>query len=459
MELDPVYTHCGCVCNEVIALQSRHQLDDGYRFDQELLPLLEKVWMKDSGNVAPQLEPISKAEVVNKYSGRKRIIAQRALESLKVTALTNEDAKLKMFLKDDKYSSYDVKAPRCIQYRDKRYALTLAQFTYPIEDYLYETVDKYGVKPYSKKLDVNSTAVNLRQAWDSFESPVALLLDHSAFDAHWNSCLQQLATKYNSRFFRKCGKEMLVRTLMQWQENNLGITKNGTRYRTKFTRMSGDQNTGLDNSKGNLSMIQLALQLHKIDASIIVNGDDSVVVMESGDIWKTKGLVDTFARMGQKTKLEWAHIFEQVEFCQMRPVAINGSWRMCRNPIRVLTRMRFTVKKLTHNVIKPYIKAVCQAESALNEGLPVMGPLASKWSRIRARVYRGDLDQDIHLKLMKKNRLTTYESKVTDDTRESYYLAWDISPKEQEQLETLTMLLEFTGPTLEQATALGMCPQ
>lgn len=453
LDLETVYTHKSCVCNEKMALTARHQKDDGYRFDPKLAQALENVWMRD----CPSCVPITISEVVQKYTGRKRALAETAALSLKERAVEKRDSRLRMFLKDDKYTNTEPKAPRCIQYRDKRYALTLARYTYPIEDALYLQEDR-GVLSYSKKLDGLALGTNLRLAWDSFIQPVALLLDHSAFDAHWNEYLQHCAVKFNSRCFVRCGKSEEVKRLLSWQSHNVGSTKNGTRYATTYTRMSGDQNTGLDNSKGNLSMIRLALELHGIDGIIVVNGDDSVVVMDQSEIPKTHGLIDTFARMGQKTKLEWAYEFEHVEFCQTRPVWTQKGWRMCRNPIRVLTRMRYTVKHMTKRIHLPYIKAICQAESAVNQDLPVMGPLSAAWaSSLNVRRYRGALDQDWLLKIYKKDRLTTYQSTVDYESRISFESAWGISIPEQIAMESLTMNF---GTEIDQSFALrlGLCP-
>lgn len=455
--LDTVYTHKGCVCNEQVALTHRHQRDDGCRFDSEVLPSLRRVWMR----WVPQCSPLTIPEVVAKYSGRKRKIAEAAAKDLEQWPLIQRDAKLKMFLKDDKYTAVQPKAPRCIQYRNKRYALNLAKYTYPIEAALFNRTNRHGIYWSSKKLDSLACAANLRRAWDRFAEPIALLLDHSAFDAHWSRQLQQLATLFNSECYRQAGKHGTVRMLMGWQNLNSGRTKHGTRYATPYTRMSGDQNTGLDNTKGNHSMICWALETAGIlDYEVIVDGDDSVVVFSRADQALADGLPDLFAKLGQATKIEWAEEFEHIEFCQKRPVYTHVGWRMCRNPVRILTRMRWTVKNITTRTRLPYIKAICQAESAVNQHVPVMGPLSATWARsLRTRRYRGPLDQDWLLKLHGASRLTTYDSHVSYESRISFERAWGISIPEQLHLEALTMQLHDLNVDETFALGLGLSPQ
>lgn len=457
MDLDTVYTHKSCVCNEKVALTHRHQKDDGYCFDETVLPSLRRVWMRG----VAQCTPLTIPEVVRKYSGRKRALAEIAAADLDHWPLTQQDARLKMFLKDDKYTKLEPKAPRCIQYRDKRYALNLAKYTYPIEAALFKRTNEWGVYWCSKKLDSLACAENLKRAWDRFANPVALLLDHTAFDAHWSRELQQLATLFNAACYEEVGKAKTVRMLMKWQHLNRGRTKNGTRYQTWFTRMSGDQNTGLDNTKGNHAMICWALEQAGItDYEVVVDGDDSVVVFGQGDRAKADALPALFARLGQKTKIEWAEEFEHVEFCQKRPVYTAAGWRMCRDPRRIITRMRYTVKNITERTRQPYIKAICQAESAVNQHVPVMGPLSAAWARsLRTRRYRGALDQDWLLKLHGASRLTTYESVVDYESRISFENAWGISIPEQLHLETLTMKLWDLNVDESFALGLGLSPQ
>lgn len=438
--LDPacVFTHADCVCNEEIALSQRHQVDDGSTFDKSFYPLLKSEILK----LRKHCQPITREAIIKGYSGRKKRLAEEANESLKVDKLNLlEDAKVKMFLKDDKYHDLsDIKAPRCIQYRSKRYALTLAQYTYPIEHKVYNHKDEDGLKCFAKGRNLEERAADLKEIWDSYDSPYALLLDHSKFDAHFCLHHHKAARALNCACFEESGHSGFLRQLLKAQIKNRGSTKNGTKYVTKGTRMSGDQNTGLDNSTVNWAMIRSVLKLCGIKGSVYVDGDDSVVVIESRDLPKFK--LDWFSKFGMKTKLETSDHFEGIEFCQTRPVWNGEKWIMCRNPERVLSRIQWVVKKFPTEMDANYIKNLMLAESALHEGLPVMGPIAARLSsEIVVKKFKLlEVEADNYVKMLGKQKGRRYDRPVTHASRLSYAAAWGMNDETQRKYESMGIL-------------------
>lgn len=432
-----MWTHKACACNERTALSLRHQIDDGARFE----PGVESQLLREMLTLVKQCEPISKMAVALGYSGAKRALALQAIESLRYEGLDlSKDAKVRMFLKDDKYHTKEMKAPRCIQFRSKRYAITLAQYTYPIEHAIYQT-RREGVRCFAKGRNLEQRASDLVKAWDLFQQPVAWLLDHSKFDAHITREHIRCATKLNSACFKESGHSGFVRQLMLAQVKNRGSTRNGTKFRTYCTRMSGDQNTGLDNSTLNYSMISLVLKWAGVRGTIYVDGDDSVVIVEQRDLAKLS--VAQFASFGMVTKEEFAYEFEHVEFCQTRPVWNGVGWIMTRNPDRVLDRLGWTVKKFPVCLDQSYVRSVMLCESALNEGLPVLGPLSTKCLQKLPRTRRKlmDVEADVLVKLLGKEKGTHYYREPDELSRWSYFNAWGILPQEQINLENMDMIL------------------
>lgn len=443
-----VWTHKGCVCNEKVALQLRHQVDDGSRFDLNYYKLFDNNMQK----LVKQCKPITKYSVAMGYSGAKRELALRAIESLRNECLDFvSDSKVRMFLKDDKYHTGDRKAPRAINYRDKRYALTLAQYTYPIEHRLYNLrID--GVRTFAKGRNLVQRAADLAEMWDKYVDPCAWLLDHSKFDAHITVEHIKSAIKLNSNCYRDAKCRNKVRKLMRCQLINRGNTRNGTKFNTFATRMSGDQNTGLDNSTINRSIIRTVCDLLGITCHIYVDGDDSVVVMDRRDLKKTS--VDLFSHFGMVTKEEFAFEFEHVEFCQTRPVWNGVEYVMVRNPERVLSRINWTVKKIPLCRDDVYLKSVFLCEAALNEGVPIFGSLAPRISKQfgKAKVMKVELDYFVNKLGKEKGKL--YEREISYDSRLSFENAWGVSPEEQCFLEALTML----SPTDPYPDLLEMMP-
>lgn len=429
-----VYTHASCVCNEIAALHMRHQVDDGSRYTSKLSL---KVYLRP---LIQAVLPVSQETIISHCSGDKRSLMLAAQESLLTKSITKSDATVKMFLKDDKYVvdyglgfhlnqsvSNKIAYPRCIQYRNKRYCLQLATYLHPIEKMVYSHCDSSGTPIFAKCRNLSQRGGDLRAKWDSFEKPIAYLLDHSKFDAHVSVQLLALATWFHT----SCNSDPILRELLEMQVNNRGYTKNGTSYRTRGTRMSGDQNTGLDNSIINYAMLASWVAASGVRAQFYVDGDDSVIIADRPiDIG-----VDHFLQFGMVTKMDCTQEFEQVEFCQTRPVFDGVSWRCVRNPYRIISRTPWMVGTKWLRKVPDYLYSIGLCEQALNMGLPVAQYLAKnlveKFSG-RKRV-RTHLDYVANREYVRPGRARfvapTYECRL------SFARAWGISPSEQESIE------------------------
>lgn len=426
-----VWTHNNCTCNEACALNYRHQVDDNVipgdcsALGDHLVNMVKR---------SDGLVKSSKQQVINHYTSVKHGEMIRARDSLMVEPLCKADSKVRMFLKDDKYHEPVFKPPRCIQYRGKRYGICLAQYLQPIEKEVYQWEDRYGTPYIAKGRNLTQRAKDLRVKWDSFVDPIAVLIDHQKFDAH---CYQELLRQEHRLYESYFPDDKLLCRLLRWQMLNKGGTKNGTKFVTKGTRMSGDQNTGLGNSVLNKGMLSICLKRSGIKGAIYVDGDDSVVIIERNQL---QFLDLSFLRQcGMRSKVEYADEFEQVEFCQTRPVFDGTEWRMVRNPMRVLSRTPWIVKRNHLNVIPRYLKSLGLCELALSVGLPVTQSLALKLIAKGAGKY---LVTDLHHQASREYIQPEYARarKVTETCRESYARAWGISIDDQLLYEAATLV-------------------
>ncbi len=436
-----MFTHKGCVCNEVVALTQRHQVDDGSRYNTKIK--LKKYLRPLIRGVDPTTEDFIIARAV---SSKKKLLEQ-AKETLETTSIKPSDGDIKMFLKDDKYpcseeleaefgifDSFKYGAPRCIQYRNKRYCLRLATYLHPIEKAVYNFKDWTGTQVFSKSRNMYQRAQDLRIKWNSFNRPKALLFDHSKFDAH--ACVELLALEH--WFYSRCNDSEELAMLLRMQLVNKGRTKNGTTYVTKGTRMSGDQNTGLGNSIINYAMLMAFVEFYKLRASIYVDGDDSVLVIEDQG---EKYDLAFFSQFGMVTKGEETTCFEHVEFCQTRPVRLQQGWTMIRNPIRTLVRTPWTVKReMGEKKTLAYLASIGRCEMALGRGAPIGQYLGEKLASLSSRHIRTDLEW-----LAKQEFVRPLKASVVhpdDRARTSYALAWGISPDQQVEIEQCTLRLQ-----------------
>lgn len=429
-----VWTHKGCVCNELVALRERHQLDTGARYTapKSMVQMNMESLVFQQGEGFPELTRHSFGEVISHYTGAKRKEYERGAASLLVEPLDlNLDGRIRMFLKDDKYHQWDFKAPRCIQFRNKRYGICLASYLQPIEEYVYQLRDITGSRVFAKGRNLSERAQDLRAKWDNFIDPVGLCLDHSKFDCHVKVELLKQEHAFYKKFFPG---DRLLHRLLRAQLVNKGSTRNGTTFKTTGTRMSGDQNTGLGNSILNYGM--LCEYVRGARAAFYIDGDDSVVIVERCDLPKLS--LDCFKQFGMTTKLEVAEEFERVDFCQGRPVYDGVGWHMVRDPMRVLARLPWVVKRNHLPIIPRYVKSVGMCELALNMGIPVLQAVASALIEFGSGSYI-KTDRHYLAKLSKVKPWHARSVEVRQVTRESFARAWGISVEEQLELEKVTL--------------------
>lgn len=434
-----IYTHKCCVCNEKIALEQRHQVDDGARFKPSAYPRL----LKQLRKLVSPLEPCPQDHIIKRARGEKKNLLLQAKASLDLDPVDTRDGKVKMFLKDDKYpdtedlcdllgqpDDYKITPPRCIQYRNKRYCLQLATYMHPMEEMLYAKVDHLDTPYFAKSRNLMQRGEDLHNKWSGFSRPVAYLLDHSKYDAHVNPFLKRAEDQHTLWCYNSSPE---LRELLAMQMNNKGSTKNGTKYRTVATRMSGDQNTGVDNSKGNFAMICDVFDSFGVPYSVYIDGDDSVVITEGEVPIDLK----RFQEFGMNTKLDVVKDFQDIDFCQCKPVYDGVGWRMVRNPLRTLARTPWTVKDLTVKQIPVYLASIGDCEVALGMGLPIGQFIGSKLAAMSKRRMHVDLQFQANKEFLRPGKAHLVEPSM--ECRLSYERAWGISVEQQMHIESLKL--------------------
>lgn len=429
-----VFTHRSCVCNERVALEQRHQVDDGSRCTtkadlfRHFRPMLTR------------LEPVDDEVVIQHATSKQRPLLLKAKETLLDKPIEFKDGYIRMFLKDDKemqlgaLATYlnqtggegDYSAPRCIQYRNKRYGLLLARYLIPIEKHVYSTTDWTGSHIFAKSRNSTQRAWDLRTKWDSFLDPEAHLLDHSKFDAH----ISELLLKLEHRYYNTLCPDPLLAYLLALQLSNRGFTRHGTTYRTKATRMSGDQNTGLGNSLINYAILAEVFTRLGVKFALYIDGDDSVVMTERG----IEIAPEMFSEFGMKTKVAKTHIFEHVEFCQCRPVDCGSFWNMARNPLRLIGKLPWTTRRPGRKRLLDHLASVGKCELAMGMYLPVGQFIGHQLAKLSPKYVETDRHHAANKQRYGPTR--AHLTEVLDITRASYELAWDLSRREQRILES-----------------------
>lgn len=424
-----VWTHKSCVCNEQIALVNRHQFDDGCTYTSSLD--LKKTLRRHIRVSAPWSE---QAVIEHAIPARKRLL-QHAKDSLSVWDLEPNDGKVKMFLKDDKYHTPEYKAPRCIQYRNKRYGLRLATYLHPIEKLVMEWKHN-GTHIFAKGRNMRQRGRDIAKKLKS--GYVAISMDHSKFDSHVNEKLLSLEHWY----YRQCCNDPELAKLLAWQVRNSGSTKNGTTYFTHATRMSGDQNTGLGNCIINYAMTVALLERINCPYELYIDGDDFIVFVPS----KFASSVDPawYGQFGMKTTLDQATtVLEHIDFCQCRPVYDGTGYTLVRNPDRLMSRAPWVVGPLMGTRPWSIIASAGQCEIALGLGLPIGQYLGQKMFNLGV-ANGGKFDSKLRSSVMaSREKMKPGKLRVVDcapGVRSSFELAWGIDIPTQLSIEAAALL-------------------
>lgn len=421
-----INVHANCVCNELKALTNRHLVDRTYiAFDKTLWRDIAKETLR----FYPQgLSPIRYEEVLAAYRGNKKRMYYKAMLDLKTNGLQPHHWLVKMFVKPDRYPVGDIdsKDPRAIQYRSPHFNISMAVYVKPIEETLYPSLT-YGVVSGTRVIAKGMNNVERAELFfsklDSFKNPRFVLLDHSRFDSTVN--VEHLQATH--RKYLRCIGSRYFSWLLSKQLKNTGYSKNGIKYKTQGTRMSGDADTALGNSLINADCLYGFLTRSGVEKyDFILDGDDSVVIIEADDVSRLDYTL--FERLGFDTKMEVVNEIDEVEFCQSKIVlATPVTW--VRKPERALSHSAVCRKRYTPLTYQRWLAAVGECEWATNRGVPVLQSYGLQLAGLAKPI----LDEELRYRWGLGDHSGPVA--VTADARDSFFLAFGVHHDIQVLLE------------------------
>jgi hypothetical protein len=307
------------------------------------------------------------------YTGRKRAIYQRAAESLKRRGITTRDAIVNTFVKAEKIIFKAVGAvPRVIQPRSARYILEVGRYLKKFEKELIRGFERtFGYCVIVKGKNATETAECIYESWGKFRKPMAVGLDASRFDQH----VSQDALRFEHSVYNAVFTDPYLAWLLEMQLVNQGrayVGDSKVSYTTDGCRMSGDLNTGMGNCLI-MSLIVLGyFQYYQIDARLVNNGDDCVVICEADQLHKLGQIDEWFLDFGFKlTREAPVYVFEEIEFCQAHPVWTESGYRMTRNPHSAASKDLVSLQSWQHGAdVANWRAAIGRCGFELSNGVP-----------------------------------------------------------------------------------------
>jgi len=403
----------------------------------------------------------SRSEVVEMYTGQKQRLYREAMESLSHDPLTNMDARLKTFIKFEKCNVN--KAPRIINPRSTRYTLELARYLKKLEKPIYSSINDIfkscSDHTVIKGLNVFESARVIRDKWDRFVNPVAIGGDITKLDMHVSvPALQFEHSIYNGMF-----KSRRLQRLLKQQLTNRGrayFQDGHVSFAMRGTRCSGDINTSLGNVLIVCAVIYAFKQHYELDFELINNGDDFVIVAESELYDHISNLiVEWFKSFGFILKAEPpVYEFEQLEFCQTKPVFDGFEWRMCRIPATVFKKDTLCTMPIPNRATyRMWLAAVGDGGCALTNGLPVLSAFYSMYRRSGLN-YSDAFYQRVFKNTSmfeKRHNVEQRSDSITQDARYSFYVAFGILPDDQRAMESYFNSIDITDEIVEAVGCVG----
>lgn len=225
---------------------------------------------------------------------------------------------------------------------------------------------------------------------------------------------------------------------------NFGFTNNGVRFKTWGTRMSGDMDTGLGNSLAMLGLIRSVVTISGITKhALSVNGDDSVLIIESKELGKFKAFMHLFKEFGFNMKLDVHYNLNDVEYCQSKILLTDYGYVMSRNPYRVMSRIGWATQLYPKRRFGDYLYALGMCEKASSWGVPV-NYAAGKGVYDASFKSKGQRKlKSMSRKLRKSLERTRYwrtnmEPTISMDVRQRFENLWGLSVEMQLDLENIT---------------------
>lgn len=392
---------------------------------------------------AKLLGPFTHTQFIEKYAGdaRKQARYRDASASLARQAVTRKDAEIKTFTKAEKtnFSAKCDPAPRIISPRDVRFNLALGVYIKPIEGVLYKVLnDMFGGPTVMKGMNMSEVGKCFEDAWSDFSDPVAIGGDAKRFDQHTGPEALKFEARVYQRFFTGIDRAELTR-LLKWQRKSVcrGYVPEGSVKFDFNIRASGDMNTGLGTCLIACSILYSYTQSVGLRCRVMDNGDDFIVICERSDMHLLDNLHAYCKTLGYFMVMEKAvDTLEEIEFCQTHPVWDGEGYRMVRNyPSSIGKDMISLLPLRTKNDWAKWANDVSQCGKALNAGIPINQSFYECLGRSGEGTFGAHPWTMYSGAFLASKGMSQEKRIVTQRSRYSFYLAFGVSPAEQEHIE------------------------
>lgn len=458
LDLKEQFYYNGCACNESDALERRHVLGNIEGYDprngemhklRSELSSMARQYLQNHG----RFDQLPFKTVIENTRNTLRPRYRRAFLNMRDKRLDYDSryTRVTAFVKYEKMDIdkfFEGKPSRMIQFRTFEYTYLLKSFvlnhSLAIKNNLIKWNDQEVRTIFSKIHDNFGIAQILKENWDNFLEPVAICLDHSKFDGHYNQDLLKLEHSY----WLSLSRSHLFKRLLSDQLSNRGYSQSGLRFKSKGSRCSGEYTTSEGNTLVNYAMLATWVKNFGItNFRITVNGDDSVVFVERDDYLRMGDLnLAYFRNFNMETEVDIvADDFRKISFCQCSPIRLGNElkWFMVREPIRAISRSCYMDYKHLYCVDR-ILTSLGICDLAVNSGVPLLQSYAINMIDMGSGKPLGSVDV---MPFKSTGRLVSQITSINYTTRYDFEIAFGISVRDQLRMEADLGKLRFPEST------------
>lgn len=404
----------------------------------------------------PPTTAMTYREFADVYSGRKHRTYLGAAQSLLHDELEQMDAEIKLFLKFEKdiRSEKPGRIPRCILPPSPRYIVAVGSCVRPAEHALYEAVNAtFGYTVVAKGLNYAEVGQVFKEHWSQFIKPVSIDCDVSKMDQSFFRSLMKLFLDLVADVSEE--KERL-RQWLHWTLDTqvCGRADDGIfRYQQTGTLSSGMPFTSLAGVLVITGIVYLYLLKIGVKARLVDAGDDFTLIFEDRDKARVCGsIADYFKQFGLTLEVGGINTtLEGIEFCQCHPVLVGGKYQMVRNAKSAAMKDSCSLKRLrTPRQASAWLKACGLAGLASQGGAPIATSRYKMFVRSAESMISNEKLSNRQRRRYEKAVVESVEyggsfewfgmrmkndTVVTDLSRASFNIAFDIPPHVQRAIE------------------------
>jgi hypothetical protein len=442
-------TTASAIYGRVLHYKDGNIIKEPIKVDTDVFNRITNKFKLEMKSLSRRMARLPRSSIPKMFScARKRALYEKACTSLVDKSIAHKDSFVQAFPKYEVVPNVN-KVARAIQTRTYRYHLELATYLKRIEHVVYNNIQrvfKSDTPVVMKGVNHNQMGEIIYNKWSSFNRPVAIGIDAHRFDMHVTEEFLKLEHDIYKSFFPSDNN---LYNLLLWQLKTYGkayMYDGHMKYHMKGRRLSGDMNTSLGNCIIMCCVVYSYLKDQNIKFDFVNNGDDGVIFIEKRDLSCMDGFIDHCSLLGFRMAIEApVEVIEELEFCQTKPVLINGKYAMIRNLSAILNKgYSFAKKFVNEKEFRKHLYQLGVGGLSMFAGVPVHQEVYELLVKngLPHTLDKQKIQTTLPYTLRENLDSLKYSTFVPSlETRISYFKAFGLWP--HQQLEVTKLILEM----------------